>query len=414
MKSFIFVLFSLCFLMSVLAEMKTVLNADSKTAIPNQYLVVFKTDITDEKVNTHMERLTKNIQTETSLGASEVQSSVLSNFHILTLRGFSAILSKQMLEEELMSDDVQYVEADQEVHALQSCSSQNNAVWGLDRIGERNINLDMIYHYTTGAGSGVVAYIIDTGIYVAHNEFIGRASWGANFVDTNNNDCNGHGTHVAGTVGGSTYGVAKNVLLVAVKVLNCQGSGSWTGVISGIDWVVQQYQSNKKPSVANMSLGGAKSTTVDKAVELAVQAGVVMVVAAGNSNADACNSSPSGAPSAFTVGATTIVEDSNAEEDQRAYFSNYGTCVAIFAPGQLIESAWIGSPNAVNTISGTSMASPHVCGAAAVYLSLTSNKTPADVRAFLTSDATSDIIDLACPTIGTCSSSPNKLLYTTC
>jgi len=272
----------------------------------------------------------------------------------------------------------------------------------------------MIYHYTTGAGSGVVAYIIDTGIYIAHNEFKQRVSWGANFVDTNNIDCNGHGTHVAGTVGGTTYGVAKNVELVAVKVLNCQGSGTWTGVINGIDWVVQQYKSHKKPSVANMSLGGAKSATVDKAVELAVEAGVVMVVAAGNSNADACNSSPSGSPSAITIGATTISERLGTEEDQRASFSNYGSCVAVFAPGQLIESAWIGSPNAVNTISGTSMASPHVCGAAAVYLSLNAGKTPADVKSFLINEATNDVIDLSCPVVGTCNNSPNKLLYTNC
>jgi len=408
MKSIVFLLVSLCFFKCCLSEMKTVLHADSKTAIPNQYLVVFKTDITDSEVNSHMERLTKNIQMEMTIGGAEVQSSVLSEFHLLSLRGFSAILSKQMLEEELKSDIVDYVEVDQEVHALQSCSAQNNAVWGLDRIGERNINLDMIYHYTTGAGSGVFAYIIDTGIYIAHNEFKGRATWGANFVDTNNNDCNGHGTHVAGTVGGTTYGVAKNVTLVAVKVLNCLGSGTNTGVINGINWVTQQYQSNKKPSVANLSLGGSKSTTLDKAVDLAVQAGIVMVVAAGNDNADACNSSPAGVPVVISTGATTISQDGASDVDERASFSNYGTCVSIFAPGQLIESAWIGNPNAVNTISGTSMASPHVCGAAAVYLSLTSNKTPADVKSFLTSDATSNVIDMGCRSFGTCKSSPRS------
>jgi len=390
------------------------LNADSKGAIANRYMIVFKSNVSHEEVAAHMRVLSKRIHLDQRSGEMQVPSSVLSSFQIADFRGFSAVLARHILEEELLSDIVDYIEADQEVHALQSCSSQSNAVWGLDRIGERALDLDMIYRYGTNAGLGVTVYIVDTGINLKHVEFQGRASWGANFVDTNNDDCNGHGTHVAGTVGGVTYGVAKKVTLVAVKVLNCMGSGTITGVVDGINYVAQQYQSTKKPSLANMSLGGSKSTTLDKAVESAVGAGVTFVVAAGNENQDACNVSPGGSAAAVSVGATTIVDATGTEEDQRSSFSNYGTCVSLFAPGELIESAWIGSTTAVKTISGTSMASPHVCGAGAVYLSSNTGKTPSEVKQFLTTDATADVINLACRTLGTCRDSPNKLLYSPC
>lgn len=321
-----------------------------------------------------------------------------------------------MVLEELNSPDVDYIEQDMYVHAYQSCAQQTNAVWGLDRISERDLDLDGNYRYPSNAGSGVDAYIIDTGILTTHTEFSGgRAVFGDNFVDNNDADCNGHGTHVAGTVGGKTYGVAKQVKLIAVKVLNCQGSGTNTGVISGIQYTAAQKKTTGRPSVANMSLGGARSSALDSAVAGAVSGGVAFIVAAGNENQDACNTSPAGSSSAVAIGATTLDDAGNTEEDARASFSNYGTCVALFAPGELIESAWIGSNSAVNTISGTSMASPHACGAAAVYLSNNPTKTPADVKSFLVSQSTANMIDMACrTTIGTCNSSPNKLLYSAC
>jgi subtilisin family serine protease len=206
----------------------------------------------------------------------------------------------------------------------------------------------------------VTAYIIDTGILLSHNEFGGRASWGQTFVGGQDTDCNGHGTHVAGTVGGSTYGVAKGVSLIAVKVLNCAGSGSTTSVVGGVDWVAEHHKGGD--AVANMSLGGGASSAIDGAVTNAISDGVVFVVAAGNSGANACGYSPARVGAAITVGATTST-------DARASWSNYGNCLDIFAPGAGITSAWKNSSTATKTISGTSMASPHVAGAVARVLS---------------------------------------------
>jgi subtilisin family serine protease len=266
--------------------------------------------------------------------------------------------------------------------------------WGLDRI-DAAAGLDNSYTYPND-GSGVTAYIVDTGINPTSSDFTGRILTGVDFIDGGTpDDCHGHGTHVAGTVGGTTYGVAKNVKIVAVRVLNCAGSGSTSGVIAGVDWVAANAN---KPAVANMSLGGGASASLNQAVASAVASGVTFAVAAGNSGANACNYSPAGEPSAITVGATTTA-------DLLASYSNFGTCVDINAPGSGITSDWIGSATATNTISGTSMASPHVAGGAALYLSANPTATPAQVVGALTTNATSGkLTNLPAGT-------PNKLLY---
>jgi subtilisin family serine protease len=283
------------------------------------------------------------------------------------------------------------------VMSIDDAGVQTGATWGIDRIDQRDRPLDQTYNYDAD-GSAVTAYIIDTGIRSTHSQFGGRVS-ATGFTSINDGrgfqDCNGHGTHVAGTVGGSTYGVAQNVALVAVRVLSCSGSGTTSGVIAGVDWVSANAGAG---SVANMSLGGSFSSTLNNAVNAAVDAGVTFVVAAGNSNANACNYSPASAGSAITVGATT-------SSDAKASYSNHGNCVDIHAPGSSITSAWYGSDTQTNTISGTSMASPHVAGAAAAYLELNPSALPAAVSSALNSFATTGRIS------GLPSGTVNLLLY---
>jgi len=313
------------------------------------------------------------------------------------LNGFAGSISDAARAGLLRDARVERVEQD---GVVTTQTTQTSATWGLDRTDQRDLPLSTTYSYIN-TGTGVTAYIIDTGIRFAHSQFSGRATSGFDAVDGGSaDDCNGHGTHVAGTVGGSTYGIAKNVSLVAVRVLDCRGSGSWSGVIAGMDWVADNAA---KPAVANMSLGGGASTAVDNALKNLIAKGVTVGVAAGNGNRggkaqDACGYSPARVPEAITVGATTST-------DAKTSWSNYGTCVDIFAAGSSITSAWYTSNTATNTISGTSMATPHVVGVAALYLQSNPGAAPSVVASALSANATTGKVTNAG------SGSPNRLLF---
>ncbi|MEU6529556.1 S8 family serine peptidase [Streptomyces sp. NPDC046928] len=269
--------------------------------------------------------------------------------------------------------------------------------WGLDRVDQKNLPFDNSYTYPDSAGQGVTAYIIDTGVRITHQDFGGRASYGYDAIDNDNTaqDGHGHGTHVAGTVAGSSYGVAKKAKIVGVRVLDNSGSGTTAQVVAGIDWVARNAV---KPAVANMSLGGGADTALDTAVRNAIASGVTFAVAAGNESTNASTKSPARVTEAITVGATTST-------DARASYSNYGTVLDLFAPGSSITSSWNSGDSATNTISGTSMATPHVAGAAALYLADNPTATPAQVASALTASATSGVV--GSPGTG----SPNRLLY---
>jgi subtilisin family serine protease len=302
------------------------------------------------------------------------------------LRGFAGGMSEAARSGLLRDARVVRIEPD---GIARTQTTQFNATWGIDRIDQRALPLSGTYTYNN-TGSGVKAYIIDTGIRFAHNEFGGRAVSGYDAVDGGSaDDCNGHGTHVAGTVGGSTYGVAKTVTLVAVRVLNCSGSGTWSGVIAGMDWVTADHPLGA-PAVANMSLGGGANSSVDAATQAMIADGVATAIAAGNGNQggraqDACKYSPARVPEGMTIGATT-------KTDAKTSWSNYGNCVDWFAPGSGITSAWYTSNIATNTISGTSMAAPHVAGVAALYLQSNPAALPPQVRDALYANSTQGIV----------------------
>ena len=348
-------------------------------SIAGRYIVVFKSGVQD--VDGEVRHL------------SARHGAGIRHTYKAALKGMAIELSDAKVAALRAEPSVAYVEQDQ---VMSINTTQSGATWGIDRVDQRNLPLSGTYSYGAD-GTGVTVYIIDTGINFTHTEYAGRAFTGIDEVTAGGTaaDCNGHGSHVSGTVGGTVYGVAKQVKLVAVRVLDCSGSGSTSGVIAGIDWVTAN---RVLPAAANMSLGGGFSASLNTAVENSIASGVVYGIAAGNSSADACTFSPASAPSAITVGATDI-------SDGFASFSNFGTCVDINAPGVNITSAWIGSNTATNTISGTSMATPHVVGVAALYLQANPAATPLQARNALVSNGTPNVIT------SLRSGTPNTLLY---
>jgi subtilisin family serine protease len=355
-------------------------------AIPQHYIVVMEADAAGPAADVSAS-VARATEMSARFGAG------LTHVYAHALNGFSAWMSDDRAL--ALSDDpgVKFVEEDQFMTAT---VTQLNPPWGLDRIGQRDLPLNQTYSYTS-TGSGVNVYIIDTGIRRTHTQFGGRAFVGFDAIGDgqNTNDCNGHGTHVSGTVGGSTYGVAKSVRLFAVRVLSCSGSGSNAGVIAGVDWVTRN---RIRPAVANMSLGGGVSTALDTAVRNSIASGVTYAIAAGNSNANAANFSPARVGEAITVGATTIT-------DARSSFSNFGSGVDIFAPGSGILSAWRTSDTATATLSGTSMATPHVAGVAARFLQNNPTASAATVRNELVAQATLNHLS------GIPSGTANRLLF---
>lgn len=312
-------------------------------ATEKQYVVVLKNDLTISSLFNHIEKL------------SLLEGVKPRIFEFPTLQGYISHFQESQIQEIMNDPAVSYVEEDQLVHA-NLLEIEHNSPWGLDRVSHRkgstclNTNCTRDYLYDSNDGTSVTVFVIDSGIFVDHSDFEGRASFGPSFIPGEDaNDGNGHGSHCAGTIGGKTYGIAKKVKLVGVRVLDENGSGSMAGVLQGVEWVThQQLKNSSSKMVISMSLGGGKSRALDAAVNAAVDTGVFVVTAAGNDNEDACNSSPAGAAEVITVGSTD-------NEDNRSYFSNVGKCVDIFAPGSDIRSVWIGKNDSTNTISGTSM-----------------------------------------------------------
>jgi len=358
-------------------------SSQAKGIIKNQYIVILNKDA-GPSID-----FAQNIAKQH--GAKVLQS------YDTVLKGFAIYLPDTVATAfvEAMKKNPKVLSVENDIVMKIDATTQSNPDWGLDRIDQKALPLNSAYSYLQ-TGSGTTAYIVDTGILSSHQQFSGRVLSGYTAISDGNGttDCNGHGTHVAGTVGGSTYGVAKNVNLVPIRILGCDGSGASSNVIAGLDWILKN---GKKPAVVNMSLGGDASTSLDSAVENLFNNGYVMVVAAGNSNTDACSASPARVSKALTVAAT----DST---DTRASYSNYGSCVDIFAPGSQINSSWIGSNTATKVLNGTSMATPHVAGVVAEMLQSTPTATPQTISTNLLNQASSNVVKNP-------SGSPNRLLY---
>ena len=378
------------------AEPAPLVGTESPDAIAGHYIVVLDDDAAAARVQ------------EVSAIAAAAGGTITSTYDS-ALAGFAGALPVAAVERVRAAAGVAFVEADTRVsvptpigeaeHEERSATTddvQRRATWGLDRIDSRE-GFDWKYRYDF-TGAGVTVYVIDTGIRKTHVDFGGRAVHGFTAINDGrgSDDCNGHGTHVAGTVGGQKWGVAKAVTLVAVRVLNCQGSGSTSGVIDGVDWVTGDARDQ---SVVNMSLGGPASSAMDAAVAGSIASGIPYAVAAGNSHEDACGYSPARVSSAITVGATDDL-------DWDAWFSNYGSCLDLFAPGDYVTSAWKKSDTAKKTISGTSMASPHVAGVAALYLEQNPAATPTQVRDAIVNGSTKNTL-----TLWDSPGSPNRLLF---
>jgi hypothetical protein len=367
-------------------ETGTIRNYGGATAMDNSYIVVL--DDGESALEAHG-------VDETSTDLAEEFGGSVEYRYEAAVRGFSARMTERQARRLSRDSRVAYVQQNHRFHA--SAAQKNPPSYGLDRIDQRALPLDKAYN-STSDGAGVTAYIIDTGIRTTHQDFGGRAISGIDTVDNDLDaaDCNGHGTHVAGTVAGTTFGVAKAAKLVGVRVLDCEGEGTDASVIAGIDWVTRNAV---KPAVANMSLGGNLNDALDRAIRSSIASGVTYTVAAGNENFDACLSSPARVAEAITVGATDA-------KDARAGFSNFGRCLDLFAPGSLITSASNETDRGRVTQSGTSMASPHVAGAAALFLSKNPTATPQQVQAELVNKATVGKVRNA----GLLS--PNRLLFT--
>ncbi|MFE4693239.1 S8 family peptidase [Streptomyces sp. NPDC056749] len=354
----------------------TVYGADAATAVSGSYIVMLG-------------------QKADKAGLAKEYGGTLQRNYKSAINGFSASGLSETEAKRLAADPaVSKVVQNKKFHI--DATQDNPPSWGLDRIDQAETAGDGAYTYPDAAGGDVTAYVIDTGVRVTHKDFEGRATSGFDAVDNDDDadDGNGHGTHVAGTIAGAAHGVAKKAKIVAVRVLDDAGSGTTEQVVAGIDWVTANHEG---PSVANMSLGGGADPALDAAVQKAIASGVTFAVAAGNESSDAGEGSPSRVPEAITVASST-------EDDEQSSFSNFGSVVDIYAPGSDITSAWNDSDDATNTISGTSMATPHVVGAAAVYLGGHPDATPEEVATALTEGATPDAISNA--TEGTA----NKLL----
>jgi subtilisin family serine protease len=356
------------------AELRT-----SKRPIQGQYIVVLK----DSAASLAGERSRAARVADVAQRIATEHNGRLLRSYQNVLRGFAIRADDAALAKLLADPRVAYVEEDG--IALPN-PTQSGATWGIDRVDQRTPPLNGSYTYDN-TGAGVHAYILDTGLNVAHSEFAGRVGNGADFIGGGVNDCNGHGTHVAGTLAGTTWGVAKAAIVHPVRVFGCSGGSAFSTIIAGMDWVAVNRQ---LPAVANMSLGGGANTSLDAAVDTLTNSGVTVVVAAGNDAGDACTKSPARARRAITVGST----DSN---DNRSSFSNYGTCVDIFAPGSSITSAWYTSNTASAVLSGTSMASPHVAGIVALYLQLNPGASPAAVVTEVVGKSTANVVGNAGP-----------------
>ncbi|OLL25616.1 Subtilisin-like protease [Neolecta irregularis DAH-3] len=400
-------------------EAAPLLFVENGQAVPNSYIVVFKEDIdlsatTDHHnwLNELHESSLKKRGLQMPFGRPKRRKGVKHTYAFEKFRAYSGEFDQDTIEYILRHPDIAYVEQDSEVHTLEwkgsveedmefhTMNTQRNSPWGLARICHREslgFSTFNKYHYNETAGEGIDVYVIDTGVNIHHDDFEGRALWGATIPELDDDiDGNGHGTHCSGTIGGRKYGIAKKANIIAVKVLRTNGSGSMADVLKGVEWAAKSHISKvnaakkkgmeHKGSVANMSLGGGKSQTLNLAVDAAVEAGIFFAVAAGNENTDACLGSPSSASKPVVVGASTL-------GDERAYFSNYGKCVDIYAPGLNILSTWIGSKDATNTISGTSMASPHIAGLMAYLLSMNPGMTPEQMKKLLVKSATRDILE---------------------
>ncbi|MDX3634520.1 S8 family peptidase [Streptomyces europaeiscabiei] len=361
-----------------------IVGANAENAIKGSYIVTLKESLPFKAASS------KGKAVATRYGA------VVEQTYKKALNGYATEMTEAEAKQLAADPAVAGVATNKTVHMS---DTQTGATWGLDRIDQADLPLDSSYTYPSSAGSGVTAYIIDTGVRITHTDFGGRASYGYDAVDDDSSadDGNGHGTHVAGTVAGTTYGVAKAADIVAVRVLDDEGSGTTAGVVAGIDWVTDNAQF---PAVANMSLGGSADSTLDTAVANSIAAGITYAVAAGNDGANASSYSPARVASAITVGASTSA-------DARASYSNYGSALDIFAPGSSITSTYNTSNSATASLSGTSMASPHVAGAAAVYLGENPSATPSAVTTALTSAASASTLT------GVGTGSPNLLLQVT-